>query len=95
MGKPACNTTFNVPENLFYALKSLYRYNKLVEMQAPSILIETESDILLGRLHLLTDDDIDAMALLYPEFANEREIQETIENLSLDQELEKEMISLN
>jgi hypothetical protein len=88
-------SNFNIPENMFYALKSFYRFNKLMEMNAPDILIKTESDILESKLSKLSEDEIDALDLLYPEFAREQEINETIEDVELDKELERSLVSLN
>jgi len=71
-------------DRIFSFLKSVYRYTKLLEMEAPEILMKLEDDILIDRLTNLCPEDIVCAVLLWEEFSK----QKLIDDAKLDAQLD-------
>ena len=89
------DVNFEVSDTMFYTLRSLYRFNKMIEINAPEFLIETESLLLQSRLKELTEDELEAIETLYPEFENNQKIHDVIQDVELEQDIAKMYLSLN
>ena len=68
-------------------LRSVYRYLKMLNLEAPDILINTEKDILSRRLSELNHEETVMSYLMWPSFYKERVIMDAC----LDEQINKDM----
>jgi hypothetical protein len=89
--------TFNSSnkEKIYNILRSLFRYSKLVEMQAPEILFANEGKIILERIKELSPEEIFLVITSWEDFCREQNIQDEIQNKQLNADLNLHFQSMN
>ncbi len=87
------NLTDNI--NIYYTMRSLYRYCKLIDLNAPNTLLEMEFKLLRDRIIDLSNKEIDTLVEMWFEFSDRQKIQDEIEDIELDKELDDFFMTLN
>lgn len=78
-----------ISDNLFYFLKSVYRYNKIIELNAPEIMIKLEEDLMKRRITELTPSEIAIGFSIWEEFRREAELADINADKLLEIDFEK------
>ncbi len=68
-------------------LKSVYRYIKMLDMEAPDLLIDTEKTILSSRLEEMNHEEVVMSYLMWPGFCEEQVVRDAL----IDEQIEIEM----
>jgi hypothetical protein len=81
--------------NLFSAMRSFYRYLKLIDLSAPDFLLELELKLLRSRIIELSDKELDQLVLKWQDFYDKQRVQDELEDIELDKDLDNFFQSLN
>ena len=82
-------------ENIYYVLKSLFRFSQLKELKAPEILFENERKLLKKHMANLNADEIHYMVLSWGDFCAEQTILDKQQNNELDRDLKEYYKTVN
>lgn len=85
----------DLSDNIYYALKSLYRYGYLVDSSGPQILIDNEVAIMKQRFANLNVEELHIAFTLWPEFAKKQAIDEERQQVALERDFERYLNSIN
>ena len=88
-------TLFDDNDKIYNMLRSLFRYNKLKEMNAPEILFEAENAVLLKRIQELSAAEIFLAVTSWEEFYKEQSVSDELQNHRLDADLDTYLRSVN
>jgi len=82
-------------EDIYDAMRSLFRYCQMQDLKAPDLLIDTESEILLKRIGKLNAHEIYEMMNLWPNFYAQQLAHDEIQNQQCEQDLEDMIVNSN
>jgi hypothetical protein len=82
-------------EKIYNMLRSLFRYSKLKEMDAPEVLFENEGKMITRRIRSLSPEEIFLTISAWEEFYKEQTIQDEIQNKKLDADLNQFYLTMN
>lgn len=72
---------------VYFTLKSLFRYSKLVGLKAPEVLFETERELLKKRMSVLMPDELYMVVTSWETFNREQTKEDEIQDKKLDEDL--------
>lgn len=78
-------------ENIFGALRSVYRYKEMTDESVPEILIDSEAELLKKRFAMLNAAEIYTLIMLWPDYLTEQVTNQLID----EQEFENHLLTLN
>lgn len=82
-------------EKIYNTLRSLFRYQKLIEMNAPQILFENEGKMISKRIRSMNPAEIFLAITSWDEFQKEQVVQDEIQNQKLDKDLNEYYQTMN
>ncbi len=82
-------------EKVYNILRSLFRYSRLIDMNAPDILFDNEGKIIDSRIRSLTPAEIFLTITSWEEFYKEQIVQDEIQDQKLDADLNSYYQSMN
>lgn len=82
-------------EKVYSILRSLFRYGKLLEMNAPDILFDNESRMIKKRIGSLNAAEIFLAINSWEEFSRDQAIKDEIQNKELDVDLNRYLSTIN
>jgi len=77
------------------ALRSLFRYSKMKELQAPDILFENEEAMISRRVKSLTPEEMFIVVSSWENYCREQRVEDEIQNQKLDEDLNQYYQSIN
>ena len=80
---------------IYSTLRSLFRYSKLKELQAPEILFENEKKMIMKRISALTPEEIFVCFTSWEKFYIQQCIEDELQNKEFDKDLDQYQQSLN
>lgn len=86
---------FDENDKIYNFLRSLFRYNKLKEMNASEILFEAENAVLLKRIKELSAEEIFLAVTSWEEFYKEQSVADEVQNHKLSNDLDTYLRSVN
>ncbi len=86
---------FTENDNIYYAMKSMFRHELLIEMKAPQILIDTEVYLLKSRMAKLTNKDMDFIKENWEAFKHQQKIEYDIQDKELEHDFSEYIKNLN
>ena len=85
----------NKKDNMYRVMRSVFRYGKLKEMNAPDILIENESNMMIKALNALNAEDIYDMLNSWEFFNKNQQVEDELQSRRLEDDLSKFFKELN
>ena len=89
------NLNPNSKEKIYNLLRSLFRYSKLKEMDAPEVLFENEGKMITRRVRDLSPEEMFLAITSWEQFSKEQAIQDEIQNKKLDADLNQYYQTMN
>ena len=81
--------------HVYSAMRSLFRFHQMKEMNAPDIIVDTEKKLLETRISELSADDIYFLMTNWPQFYSKRIIEDEIQNRQCEIDLERMVLDCN
>ena len=81
--------------DIYYAMRSLYRYCKLIDLSAPNYLFEMELNLLRDRIINLSEQELNTLVSIWFEFRDQQIVKDELEDIEIDNELDKFFLTLN
>lgn len=82
-------------DNINSVMRSIFRYIQLEELNSPSILLETELNILRKRIKTISAEDLVKMFASWTEYYKEQLVKSEIDNEQIMSIVEREIRGLN